>query len=426
MCDQVPNRGGGRPRRRRLTRFERKGLTWAMAARTEPPLGERTALLILALAVFAVVTTEMLPIGLLPAISSTFAESESTTGLLVSLYAAVVALLAVPLTLATRPVARKRLLLIAIGCFTVSNVIVAVAPTFAILAAGRVIGGATHALFFSVAIGYATRLVPRALTGRALALASAGASAGFVLGLPLATALGNAVGWRGAFVALAVLMTAVFAAVALKLPAVSSDPGDDRPVPGRRPQLLAAITSNMLTYLGHYTLYTYITVLLLRSHATRSSIGPILLLFGGAGLVSLALAGPGLDRHFRRTALLALALVLIGIGASGAGYPTLAVVMGAGVIWNGAFAPVASIFQTAAVHARAASPDMAGAFINATSNIGIGGGAALGGLVFHHGGIRADAWTGAVSVALAIAIVLPARRTFADRFDHGRPPSNSA
>ena len=116
------------------------------------------------------------------------------------------AALAVPLTLATRLVPRKRLLLMTTSCFVVSNLVSALAPSFAILAVGRAFGGAAHALFFSVCIGYATRLVPAAQTGRALALMSAGVSAGFVLGVPLATALGNAVGWRGAFAALATLM----------------------------------------------------------------------------------------------------------------------------------------------------------------------------------------------------------------------------
>jgi predicted MFS family arabinose efflux permease len=124
-----------------------------MGTPAEPRLDNRTGLLILALAIFAVVTTEM-PVGLLPAISTTFGIGESTTGLLVSLYAVVVALVAVPLTLVTRAVDRKRLLLIAVACLAASNVIAAAAPKFAALAAARALGAATHALFYSVCIGY--------------------------------------------------------------------------------------------------------------------------------------------------------------------------------------------------------------------------------------------------------------------------------
>ena len=171
-----------------------------VSAPPEPGLGRaRADLIILSLSAFAAVTMEMAPVGLLPAIGHAFSVAESTAGLLVSLYAVLVAALAVPLTLATKRIPGKRLLLIAMSSYTISNVISALAPSLAVLAVGRAVGGVTHALFFSVFIGYATRLVPPAQTGRALALASVGVPAGFVLGVPLATVLGNAAGWRAAF-----------------------------------------------------------------------------------------------------------------------------------------------------------------------------------------------------------------------------------
>src|SRR4051794_41911218 len=114
-----------------------------------------------------------------------------------------VAALSVPLTLATGRLPRKPVLLATIGGYAVSNVIAALAPTFGVLAAGRVVGGITHALFFSVCIGYAARLVPASQTGRAMALASVGVSGGLVLGVPLSTAMGEAFGWRGGFRVLA-------------------------------------------------------------------------------------------------------------------------------------------------------------------------------------------------------------------------------
>src|ERR1700761_4102600 len=250
----------------------------------------------------------MVPVGLLPAIGRSFGESASTTGLLVTLYAAMVALLAVPLTIATQNVDRKLLMLIAISCFTISNVVVAAAPSFAVLAIGRAVGGATHALFFSICIGYATRLVPPASVGRALALTSAGAASGFVLGIPLATAFGNAVGWRGAFIALAFLMTLVLAATVVKLPDVELDHAEHAPAPGNRLGLLAAIAPNTFVYLGNFTIYTYISVMLLRSGASHAAVGPILLLFGASGLAGLSFAGPKVDRHFRLTGLISLGI----------------------------------------------------------------------------------------------------------------------
>src|SRR5271163_3576992 len=111
--------------------------------------GARAGLIVLSVSVFAAVTTEMAPVGLLPAIGHSFGVPESTAGLLVSLYAVLVAALAVPLTLATKRVPGKRLLLVTMSSYTVSNVISALAPSLAVLAVGRAIGGVTHALFFS-------------------------------------------------------------------------------------------------------------------------------------------------------------------------------------------------------------------------------------------------------------------------------------
>jgi predicted MFS family arabinose efflux permease len=374
--------------------------------------GARAGLLILSLSVFAAVTTEIAPVGLLPAIGHAFGVSESTAGLLVSLYAVLVAALAVPLTLATRRVPGKRLLLIALGTYTVSNLISALAPSFAVLAAGRAVGGVTHALFFSVFIGYVTRLVPREQTGRALAVASGGASAGFVLGVPLTTALGNAAGWRAAFVALAALTAVAGALVAVRLPDVRAQADERRPAPGRRREMVTIIGSNTLVFLGQYTLYTYVSVLLLRSGASSLTVGPILLVFGAFGLIGIWAVGPRLDRHPRGSALAVLATLAVGIAAAGAAFPVLALVIVAGAVWNGAFGAVPSVNQTAAVRTQTTSPELAGAWINASANAGIAAGAALGGVVLASTGIRDVAWLAAALVAVALMMVLLARGAF--------------
>jgi predicted MFS family arabinose efflux permease len=354
----------------------------------------------------------MLPVGLLPAISQAFRVSESTTGLLVSLYALMVAVLSVPLTLATKRVPRKRLLVALMSCYAVSNLICALAPSFAVLAVGRAVGGATHALFFAVCIGYATRLVPPAQTGRALALAATGVSAGFILGVPLSTALGNAVGWRVAFAVLVAATAAAGALIAAVLPDVRPQAEEHRPVSGRRGQMAIVIASNTLAYLGHNMLYTYVTVLLLRSGAPSAAVGPILLVFGAFGLIGVLAAGPRFDRRPRRSALVILAIAGAGIAGIGAGFPVLAAVIVAAAVWNGGFGPMPSMYQSAAVRARATSPEMAGAWINATCNVGIAGGAAIGGVVLEAAGIRDVAWLAVALVAAAVLIVIFARRAF--------------
>ena len=364
----------------------------------------RAGLLVLAIAVFAAVTTELVPVGLLPQIGSAFHVSTSATGLLVSAYAVMVAVLSVPLALATRRLPRKPVLLVTIGGYVLSNVVAAIAPTFGVLAAGRVVGGITHALFFSVCIGYAARLVPATQTGRAMALASVGVSGGLVLGVPLSTALGAALGWRAAFGTLAVLVALVLVLAAAVLPPVEGPRDDDARHPGRRRDLATVVGANGLTYLGTYVLYTYISFLLLDSGVAQRWVAPTLLLFGICGLLGLRIAAAQLDHRPRSSAILVPVLMAAGTGAVALAYPRLAPVVVAGMVWLTAFGPAASLYQSASVRTAASPPETAGAWINASSNAGIAGGAALGGVVMAESGLAWVAWTSAAIVAGSAAL----------------------
>lgn len=375
----------------------------------------RASLLVLALSAFGAVTTEMLPVGLLPEIGWSLRVSESTAGLVVSLYAVMVATLAVPLTSWTRRVPRKRLLLVAMSLYAVSDLVSAVAPSFAILAVGRALGGVTHALFFSVCIGFAARLVPADRTGRALAVAQGGVTVGFVLGVPLATVLGNATSWRAAFGVLAGVLVLAIVLIAAVLPNLAGQDEVVAPTTGRRGPFAAVVGSNMVVYLGHYTLYTYVTVLLLQAGASAAAVGPILLAFGGAGMLALGVSARQLDDRPRGTALVVIALLCAGLAGVGAGFPTLPLVVAGGLVWTGAFGSAAPLFQAAAVRTDATSPELAGAWVNATANVGIGAGAFVGGALLDARGIRTVVWVAAALGVVAAAIVVVARRGFAPR-----------
>lgn len=380
-----------------------------LAAEREPTTGIRDSLpglLSLALASCVAVTTEMLPVGLLPQIGTTFGVADSVTGLLVSLYAVMVAALAVPLTVATSRYSRKPLMLATLACYALSNALVAAAPLFAAVAVGRALGGVTHALFFSLVIGYSPRLVSGAHVGRALALAGSGASVGLVVGVPLLTSLGTAAGWRASFAALAVVSVLTFVLVATLLPRVAHEPMSMRHRSGRRGRLAAVATSNSLVFLGQFSVYTYVSVLLLASGVSPAFIGPILLGCGACGLLGLAYAGRGLDRNPRRTAVALVALTLCAVVALGLVWPTLVAVVIATAIWSGAFGGVPSIYQACAVRARAMPPELAGAWINATANIGIAGGAAIGAGLLPTVGLSSLPWPAAVLIACGLGVIL--------------------
>jgi len=149
---------------------------------------------VLGLATFFAITTELSPVGLLSTMSTDLGVSEARMGVVVTVYALAVAVLALPLTWATARVPRKAVLVTTLVGYTASNLMVALAPSFGVLLTGRVVGGIAHALFFSVASAYATRIVPPRLAGRAIAFVYSGSSLGFVVGVPLATTVGDQLG----------------------------------------------------------------------------------------------------------------------------------------------------------------------------------------------------------------------------------------
>ena len=370
------------------------------------------ALLALALASGLAVTTEMLPVGLLPDIGASFGVSNSIAGLLVSLYAVMVAALSVPLTLATSRFGRKPLLLATVSGYAISNALVAAAPAFAVVAVGRTLGGMTHALFFSLVIGYTPRLVADGHVGRALAIAGSGASAGFVLGVPLLTSLGIAAGWRASFAVLVGLSAIAFVLVALLLPPVEHGAETAARPPGAGRMLAAVAASNALVFLGHFTVFTFVAVLLLTSGVAAVFVGPILLACGALGLVGLWCSGHGLDRNPRRTAVIIVTVMVGAVIAVGAGWPALVAVVVATAVWSGAFGGLPQIYQAGAVRARATSHELAGAWINASANVGIAAGSALGAGLLHVGGPGLLPWPGAALIVAGLVVILLAPKAF--------------
>jgi predicted MFS family arabinose efflux permease len=153
-------------------------------------------------------------------------------------------------------------------------------------------------------------------------------------------------------------------------------------------------------------------VFLLGSGVSPAFIGPILLACGACGLLGLWYAGRGLDRHPRRTAVVVVALILGAVVVLGATWPTLVAVVIATAVWSGAFGGVPSIYQACAVRANAMPPELAGAWINSTANIGIAGGAAIGAGLLHTAGLTWLPWPGAVLMGCGLAVVVMSRRAF--------------
>ncbi|MFK4228065.1 MFS transporter, partial [Streptomyces sp. NPDC019890] len=163
------------------------------------------ALLALATAVFITSLTETLPAGLLPAMSHDLRVSESATGQTVTIYAIGTALTAIPLTAATAGWRRKRLLLTAVAGFAVANTVTALSSVYGLTMVARFTAGVAAGLAWSLLTGYARRMAPVHLQGRAIAVAMAGIPVALSVGVPAGTFLGQALGWRVAFLAMTAL-----------------------------------------------------------------------------------------------------------------------------------------------------------------------------------------------------------------------------
>ncbi|MBP5137373.1 MFS transporter, partial [Pseudomonas chlororaphis] len=166
------------------------------------PIG---ALLALAMAAFITLLTEIMPAGLLSSIAQGMNVSESLAGQFITAYAVGALVAAIPVTTLTQGMRRRPLLLIVIAGFAMVNLVTALSDSYAVSLAARFFAGVFGGIVWSLLAGYAVRLSPPHLSGRAIAISGAGATIALVLGVPLGAWLGRAIGWQGAFGLMTVL-----------------------------------------------------------------------------------------------------------------------------------------------------------------------------------------------------------------------------
>jgi len=377
-------------------------------------------ILTLAACVFLSVTSEMLPTGLLSEMSGDLGVDESRVGLLVSVFAVAVVVSSAPLAALTRRVPRHALLLAVLAVFATSNLLTALAPTFELVTATRVLGGLAHGLFWAVVGAYSAHLVPPALIGRAVALTVGGGSLAFVLGVPLGTAAGQAFGWRAAFAGIGVLTLLGILLVWRFLPAVGRPAREvpaDAPTGGRVGMrqrmagqglggvLLVCLTA-MVIMIGHYGLYTYVDPFVTRVMGIpEQQLSAMLFGYGIAGAVGLVIAGTVFASRPQLGVLAGLAAAAAGVSALAFVPGLWAVAIPGFLLWGLAFGAIPTLLQTRMLHAAHPSfRDTASSFYTTAFNVGIGGGALVGGALLD--GLGIAALPGAFLAVMAVSVVL--------------------
>lgn len=343
------------------------------------------SLLALAAAGFVTILTEALPAGLLSLIGGDLGVSESLAGQLVTVYAAGSLLAAIPLTAATQGMRRRPLLIAAIAGFAIANTVTTLSHSYALTLVARFLAGVSAGLLWALLAGYAGRMVPPPLKGRAIAIAMVGTPLALSLGVPAGTYLGTVIGWRACFGIMSVLALVLVAWVRLIVP---DFPGQERggrqslgkvlTLRGVRPVLFVVLAF----VLAHNILYTYIAPFL-ASVGMADRIDVILLVFGVTSLIGIWVVGVLIDRHLRvltiaSTALFGVAAAALGIAGETNG---AAIVHGAVAVWGLAFGGAATLFQTALAKAGGEAADVAQSMLVTAWNIAIAGGGLAGGLL---------------------------------------------
>ncbi|GAA1291616.1 MFS transporter [Pseudonocardia aurantiaca] len=369
------------------------------------------ALTALTTAAFVTVLTEALPAGVLPAMSADLAVTESAAGQSVTIYAIGTALAAIPLSAATAGWPRRRLLLTGVAGFAVANTVTAISTSFPLTMAGRFAAGVAAGVVWALLAGYARRLAPAHLQGKATAIVMAGIPLALSLGVPTGTFLGEVLGWRFAFGVMSVLAVVLVGWIALLVP---SHPGQQRGtrIPIRRalavPGVAPVMAVTLVFVLAHTTLYTYVAAFLDRL-GMGGSVDLVLLVFGVASMLSIGIVGAHVDRRLRTLTIAATVLVAAGAALLATLSANAVLVYLAVALWGLGWGGVPSLLQTAAGDAGGEAGDTAQAVLVTLWNAAMAGGGVAGGILLDHLGPASFPWTVLVLLAPVLAVVLGAR-----------------
>lgn len=381
----------------------------SLQPRAESVLHYWFAVYALGVAVFSLVTTELLPVGLLTTIAADMNVSVGTAGLTVTLPGIVAAVAALLFSVAARRVDRRVLLCILMALLTAANLFSAYATSFAVLLMARVLAGISIGGFFPIVGPLAGRLVPRPAVGRAISIIFGGVAVASVMGVPLGTLLGDATGWRSAFFVMAIGSALTFVALLLSLPRLPTAQSISfvtlRRVLGNA-RVRTGVLITFLLVTGHFTAYTFVRPILQQLTGVNTVlIGPLLFTYGIAGVLTNFIAGPAAARDVRRVLLcitICLSAVLLLLATLGtAMLPAIALLF----IWGLAYGGASVSLQTWMNHAEPVESEAASALFAGMFNLSIAFGALIGGLAIDAIGIRSVLWLGGVLVLGALFAV---------------------
>ncbi|MDQ4111118.1 MAG: MFS transporter [Actinomycetota bacterium] len=376
------------------------------------------ALYLLALAVFAMGTSEFMLAGLVPDIAADLDVSIGTAGLLTSAFAVGMVLGAPAMAAFARRWSARATLLGCLALFAACHVVAAITPSFAVLFATRVVAAVANAGFLAVALSTATGLVASDQKGRALAVLLSGTTLATVAGVPAGALLGTALGWRATFWAVALLCVPAAIGIANGVRSRTRE-APDGPGPSlvselaelRAPRLLVAMLLGALVNGGTFAAFTFLAPIVTGTAGLEEVwVSLALVLFGAGSFVGVAAAGRLSDRHPRLTIGVASPALLLGWLSMAllADRPVALLVLG---FVQGALAfAVGSSLIARVLYAASAAPTMGGSYATVALNIGAVAGPAIGAATLSaHGGLG-PVWVAAALTGVALLAMVPSYR----------------
>ncbi|MHA4779555.1 MFS transporter [Streptomyces sp. MSC1_001] len=369
------------------------------------------ALLALAVGAFGIGTTEFVIMGLLPEIAADYSVSIPAAGLLVTGYALGVVVGAPLLTVLGTKVSRKRMLMLLMGLFVLGNLLSALAPSFGLMLAGRVVASLAHGSFFGIGSVVAAELVAPEKKAGAIATMFTGLTVANIVGVPLGTFIGQAVGWRTTFAVVAALGVIGLLGIAKLVPATPRPEGArlrGELMAFRNPQVLLAMAMTVLGFGGVFAAITYVAPMMTEvAGYSEGAVTWLLVLFGVGMFLGNLLGGRFADRAlmpllYATLGGLALVLALFTVTAH---HRILAAIT---ILLVGAlgFATVPPLQKRVLDQAHGA-PTLASAVNIGAFNLGNALAAWLGGIVISAGfGYTSPNWVGAVLAAAALVLAV--------------------